>query len=140
MIRGAATSLFGDQSIHPAVRDIVNGSPVIEHLLYVMGSDQDELEQFRQTARSNPGEALRRIVVLEQFVKDELHKQSNGASGRDESGRFTPAKKELPPPAREVSGRASLPPNEADAAFNRGDVRSYMNAKNREQIAARKGR
>jgi hypothetical protein len=146
----AARSVFGDQAVHPAIKGIINESPVIADLLYVMGSNETELQQFIQTARTNPGEALRRAVVLEQYVKDELHKVSNGTSNgtradstapeRDESGRFLPAKKEAPPPAREVSGRASPPPNEADAAFNRGDARGYMNAKNREQIAARKGR
>jgi len=140
----AARSVFGDQNVHPAIKGIVNESPHIADLLYVMGSNSDELQQFIQTARSNPGEALRRVVMLEQFVKEELEKASNGhranSTERDENGRFIPAKKEAPPPAREVSGRASPPPNEADAAFNRGDARGYMNAKNREQLAARKGR
>ena len=140
----AARSVFGNPAVHPWIKGVINESPVIADLLYVMGSNQHELDQFLETARTNPGEALRRAVVLEQYVKEELEKASNGhranSTERDENGRFIPAKKEAPPPAREVSGRASLPGNEADAAFNRGDVRSYMNAKNREQMAARKGR
>lgn len=154
-IRSAASSLFGDQSIHPVIKGVVNESPVIADLLYVMGSNADELQQFIQVARTNPGEALRRAVVLEQIVKDELSKRahngdssggitpdgaSNGTPERDESGRFIAARKEAPPPAREVSGRATAPGNEVDAAFARGDVRSYMNAANRRDIAARKGR
>ena len=147
-IVSAARGLFGDQSIHPAIKGIVNESPVIADLLYVMGSSQSDFDEFIQTARTNPGEALRRAVMLEQLVKDELRKSSsNGKSAnstegeRDESGRFLPAKREAPPPpAREVSGRASPPTNEADAAFNRGDIRAYMNAKNREQFAQKKGR
>lgn len=150
-IRSAASSVFGDQTIHPALKEIVNDSPVIEDLLYVMGSDPVKLERFVQTARTNLREAVREVVTLEQTIKDQLKPASNGTSPangttdhttpeRDESGRFLPAKKEAPPPAREVSGRASLPPNEADAAFHRGDVRAYFDRKNREQIAQRKGR
>jgi len=152
-VQATAGVFFNDQAIHPAIKGLLNESPVLADLLYVMGSDQGELNQFIQVARTNPGEALRRAVVLEQYVKDELSKPSNGAAparaeaaspaphellDRDERGRFLA--KEAPPPAREVSGRASPPPNEADAAFHSGNVRAYINAKNREQLAARKGR
>ena len=146
-IVSAARGLFGDQAIHPVIKGVVNESPVIADLLYVMGSSQSDFDEFIQVARTNPGEALRRAVMLEQLVKDELRKSSSNGkpansteAERDESGRFLPAKREAPPPAREVSGRASPPLNEAEAAFNRGDVRSYMNAKNREQFNAKKGR
>ena len=146
----AARSVFGDQNVHPAIKGIVNESPVIADLLYVLGSQEAELQQFIQTAHTNPGEAIRRLITVENFVKEELQKasktSSNGAQAngkepeRDESGRFLPVKKEAPPPAREVSGRASLPGSETDAAFQRGDVRAYMNAANRRDLAARKGR
>src|SRR5215831_5234212 len=150
-VQATAGVFFNDQAIHPAIKGLLNESPVLADLLYIMGSDQGELNQFIQVARTNPGEALRRAVVLEQYVKDELSKSSNGAASkeptgpaphelldRDERGRFLA--KEAPPPAREVSGRASPPPNEADAAFHSGNVRAYINAKNREQLAARRGR
>jgi len=156
-ITAAARGLFGDQNIHPAIKGIVNDSPAIADLLYVMGYSAQDFDQFIQVARVNPGEAIRRVVLLEQLVKDELRKAHAPANGngkseaapveretpaRDESGRFisAPQKKEVsaPPPATEVSGRASPPPNDAEAAFNRGDVRAYFSAKNRAQLAERK--
>ena len=161
LIRSAATRLFQDQSVHPMVKGIVNESPVIEYALYAMEtSPPEQRDAFLQLARTNPGEASRQFFELEQHIKKLLQPGSNGTSAngtaatappetsappmelpdRDDLGRFIPAKKGLPPPATELSGRASTPPHEADAAFTRGDVRAYFNAKNREQIAARKGR
>ena len=150
-IVSAAQSVFSDQSVHPAIKGLINDSPVIADLLYVMGTGEADFADFIAAAKRNPGEAIRRVVLLEQLVKDELGKQpkANGAEPsageepeRDKAGRFLPAKKttEAPAPTREVSGRASPPADDADAAFARNDVRGYFAAANRRDIAAKQGR
>jgi hypothetical protein len=147
-IVSAARQVFSDQQIPPVIKAIVNDSPVIADLLYVMGSNQSDFDQFLQLAKTNPGEALRKAVLLEQLVKDELQKQSssNGATAeRDESGQFVskkpPAKKvsEAPPPASEVSSRSSPPKDASQAAFERGDFRAFRNEENRKEMVAKRG-
>jgi hypothetical protein len=145
-IASSAQGLFGNERIPDDIKRIVNNSPVIADLLYVMGSNAGELQEFLNLAQTNPDEALRKTVLLEHMVKEELAKNKQPSNGheaeRDESGRFVknaPAKA-APPPAREVSGKASPPPNDVDAAFQRNDVRAYINAANRRDLAAFKGR
>lgn len=144
--------IFNDQSIHPAVKGLINDSPVIADLLYVMGSKPEDFDEFVKLAQTNPGQAIRKVVLLESLVTDELKKQqtataTNGnANGqaRDESGQFVkaapPAKpvKEAPPPATEVSGKSSPPKDALEAAFDRDDFRAFRNEANR-QDRARKG-
>ena len=148
-IVSAAQSLFNDQAIHPAIKGLVNDSPAMTHVLYVMGSNQAEFNDFLSTAKSNPGEAIRRLVTLENLVMEELRKQSpsNGqVPERGEDGKFIsskpPARKpsEAPPPAREVSGRGAPPPDEVSAAFQRNDFNAFRNAANRRDLAKFKGR
>jgi hypothetical protein len=151
-ILGANERIFADQAIHPAVKGLINDSPVIADLLYTMGSTPEELDEFVALAKSNPSQAIRKVVLLESLVTDELRKAApapaNGNGGnpppRDESGHFvktTPAKpaKEAPPPATEVSGKSSPPKDAALAAFERGDTRAYMREMNRRDVAAKKG-
>lgn len=156
-ITSSAAAMFNDPSVHPVVKGILNDSPVIGDLLYVMGSNADDLAQFVGLAQRDPGTAIRNLVLLERLVVEELRGRSsqpavNGQEGepepeqeRDQSGRFVkaaaPAKRnEAPPPTREVSGRASPPTDDVDAAFARNDVRGYMAAANRRDIADRRGR
>ena len=146
-IASSAQALFANERIHPAIKGIVNDSPVIADLLYVMGSNADDFQEFLNLAQTNPSEALRKAVLLEHMVKEELAKNKQPPNGheaeRDESGRFVknaPQPKAAPPPAREVSGKASPPPNDVDAAFQRNDFQAFRNAANRRDLAAFKGR
>lgn len=152
-IVSAAQSIYNDAQVHPAVKGLLNDSSVMHHMLYVMGANEAEFRDFLDTSRSNPGEAIRRLVTLENLVKEELRKgqSSNGQEqpqpARGENGQFVsnkppPAKKpsEAPPPAREVSGRGSLPPDEVSAAFQRNDFSAFRNAANRRDMAQKQGR
>jgi hypothetical protein len=144
----AANAIFGDEQIPAAVRALVDQSPVLVDLLYVMGSKADELAEFIELARTNPGAAVRKAVLLERLVMEELEKGSAGKSGspqRDESGKFVPAKApekkvtEAPPPPKEVSGRGAAPPDEVESAAQSGDFASFRSAANRRDLARRRG-
>jgi|SRR5215831_3008129 len=155
-IRSTATAVFNDAAIPPVVKALLNESAVCADVLYVLGSDAKKFDDFLTLSKSNPGAALREIVLLEQLVQDELKKggkppsNGNGAEPgpeRDESGKFVSSKpppaaanKGAPPPAREVSGRAAAPPDASDAAFARGDFRAFREEENRRDLAARRGR
>jgi len=114
----------------------------------VMGSNADELAEFVSLAKTNPGAAIRKLVLVEKLVQEELAKggtpkaSSNGETAqRDETGKFLPAKKttSAPPPPRETSGRSSPPPDAVDRAVKEDDFAAYRAEQNRREIARRKG-
>jgi hypothetical protein len=148
-IRSTARDVFNDDGIPMAVKAMANDSPVLVDLMYVMGSNADELADFVSLAKSNPGAAIRKLVLVEKLVQEELArggtpKTANGngdAPQRDETGKFLPAKKttSAPPPPRETSGRSSPPPDESETAVKEGNFAVYREVENRREIARRKG-
>ncbi len=143
-INTTAKAIFGDAKIPAAIKAIVDQSPVLVDLLYVMGSKGEDFTEFLELARTNPGAAIRKAVLLERLVTDELAKGSDSGAGRDDSGKFTkqaPEKKvtEAPPPPKEVSGRGSQPTDEVETAAKTGDFAAFRAAGNRRDIARRKG-
>jgi len=147
-IRSTARDVFNDDGIPLAVKALANDSPVLVDLMYVMGSNADELAEFVSLAKTNPGAAIRKLVLVEKLVQEELAKggtpkaSSNGETAqRDETGKFLPAKKttSAPPPPRETSGRSSPPPDAVDRAVKEDDFAAYRAEQNRREIARRKG-
>lgn len=147
-IAPAAKAILGDAAVPPVVKALVDGSPVMIDLLYVLGSKADELTSFVNLARTNPLEAVRKIAVMENLVKGEMGKTTSGQAQRGEDGKFqpadktTPEKKETkaPPPAHEVAGRGAPPPDEAESAVKSNDFRAFKAAADRKDIARRQGR
>lgn len=149
-IKDTANALWNDQQIPGALKDLVGGSDVLADVLYVLGSKSEDLESFVEQARTNPAAAVRKFVLLEHLVQEELQKgKSSGEPeipARDESGKFTktppPAKPvtSAPPPPREASGRSSAPPDEVESASKDGDFARYREAANRREIERRRGR
>lgn len=145
-IVSAAQSLAGDAQIPMAVKAMFEQSDVMTDLLYVMGAKPAEFEEFLALARSNPAAAIRKMVLTESLVSAELAKTAKPAaagadSKRDETGKFSPAKKvtEAPPPPREASGRSAPPADEAQVAAGAGDFTRFKNAANRRDLARRTG-
>lgn len=148
-IRESASKIFSDQQIPNAVKAIINDSPEMVDLLYTLGSDADGLKDFIQLAKTNPGQAIRKAVLMEKLVQEELSKSSGTASEdgtptRDSSGKFVakeekeaPAKPvtRAPAPPREASGRSAAPPDAVEAAFKSGDFAAYRDAQNRRDLA-----
>jgi hypothetical protein len=135
-VSSATNALMSDPQIAPAVKQILNESDVLVDVMYVLGSDGAELAKFVSLAKSNPGQALRKIALTEQLVKAELAKPAGERSTteRDESGKFVsskakdetsaPPQSKAPRPPVEVGGRGSAPEDGALAAVKAGDFRS----------------
>lgn len=143
-INETATAIFTDAKVPEQVKSLLSDSPVLVDLLYVLGSKPEDLSDFLGSARSSAGAAIRKIVLVERLVMDELAKGSSGteATGRGEDGKFkAPEKKttEAPPPPKEVGGRGGSPPDEVEDAVKRNDFTAFHEAENRRELARRKG-
>lgn len=142
-----AVQISRDEKIHPAVKAILDDSDVLADLMYVMGSDEDEFSLFLTEARERPGKAIRRAVLLEHLVEQELAKGTKQSEPlRGENGQFQaaakpPAKKTTaaPAPPAEVSARSSPPENEIMRAVSNGDMRTAIAAERRRLLAQAKG-
>ena len=141
--------ILSDTKISSAVKVLLNESPVLVDLLYVMGSDEKELSAFIDDARLNPGAAIRKAVLLERLVMDELSKSVKppkaGSESSDEEAvqleSKLPGKKSIktPPPPDEVSGTKGSLPDEAESAFASGKFAQFRDAQNRKDLARMKG-
>lgn len=167
-IEGTAKTIYTDKAIQPLVKALLSESPILADLMYVLGSKPEQLDEFVDMARSRPGEAVRRLVLLEKLTKEELAKAAkpaaettsdngdesedkgspNGtAAGRDANGKFVsgtppPAKKlsQAPPPATELSGTRGAPEDPVDKAGKTQDFRAYQAAANARDLARKQGR
>lgn len=99
--------------IAPEVAGMISNSPVLPDLLYVLGADKAQLDDFLETAKSDPVKAIRLVVLTEQMVIDELRKAAKPADAeKPPVTRVTP----VPPrPASEVNTRGATPPDELAA-------------------------
>jgi hypothetical protein len=141
-----AKNIFNANDVNPAVKAVLNDSDVLVDLMYAIGQGED-FQEFLSEAKTNPGKAIRRAVLMEKLVKEELAKSPAAETPRDSSGKFQsrdeepPAEKpttKAPPPPRESSGRASAPPDELQAAIAANDTARYMREANRRDIARRR--
>lgn len=146
-----ARDIFNANDVNPAVKAVLNDSDVLVDLMYALGKGED-FQEFLSEAKTNPGKAIRRAVLIEKLVKEELAKGPRSTDtvetpARDASGKFQksesepPAEKpttKAPPPPRESSGRASAPPDELQAAIAANDTARYMREANRRDIARRR--
>lgn len=149
----AVRAIFEDKAIHPAVQQLVNASPVFTDLLYVIGGNEADMADFLSSAKTNPVEAIRKTVLLEQLVMEEIKKggksdkdapkETEGETQeRDASGRFKAPQTKIssaPRPTKEVSGRGAAPPDPEEAARQRGDFRGWMKLRNARDLARMKG-
>jgi hypothetical protein len=157
-IGNATRAILGEEGIHPAVKDLVGGSPVLVDVMYALGSDAAELETFINLAKSNPASAIRKFVLLEHLTTEELQKGSRaakdpaaetgeaGATERGEDGKFvsqktTPVKQRpvAPPPPEELNTRGSARPDPIDAAVRNDDFASFKAEEDRRDLARRRG-
>jgi hypothetical protein len=163
-ISATARTISGDKAIQPAVKAIIDQSPVMVDVLYVLGSKAEDLQEFIEQARTDPGAAIRRIVLTEQLVQAELKKggtpassgaaADEGAAGSDgqpvrgADGKFTGTKPPIPEPKvsrapappHEVSGRGSAPGDVVESAVRNNDFGRFREEQNSRDLAKRKGR
>lgn len=144
-IRSAAKSIAESADVHPAVKSVLTDSAVLADVLYTLNSKEGELASFIQLAKENPNAAIRKAVLLEHLISQELSKGAPSETERDESGKFVaqkPAKKvtEAPPPPREASGRNAAPPDDVASASKTLDFAAYRAAQNRRDLQRSQGR
>lgn len=142
-----AKDIFSDESVNPAVKAVLNDSDVLVDVMYVMGSKAEDLAEFLEEAKTAPGKAIRRAVLLERLVKEELGKSAKPAKREEpeedfeeEEDEAPPAKKvtKVGPPPREASGRAAAPPDEVASAVSANDARRYFKEQNRRDLQRRR--
>jgi hypothetical protein len=131
---------------------VLNDSPVLADLLYVIGGTAASKNEFLDACRSNPSKALRVALLMEQDIVTELGRSK--ISTRDTKGQFKPALVE--PPAKKGPEAAPAPPIEighrgngsvdetakALSAIERGDdsaFRTWKQAEDRKALAKRRG-
>lgn len=124
------------------VSQVVGESPVFEHLMYAIGQQGEE---FLALVKSNPQMALKKAVILESLVMEELSKgKTTEEKPRDDKGQFLPPEKkaktvsDAPPPPHEVGGKGTPPADEVEAALKSGDQTRYNDLMNRRDLANRK--
>jgi hypothetical protein len=148
--------ILGDNKIPGAIKAIINDSPVLVDLLHVIGSKPADLQEFIDLAHSSPGQAIRKAILLERLVMEELEKGTGKGEKaepekeetgdeetpeRDDKGKFVSPKKitKAPPPPEEVGGSKGAPPDEVEAAAKAKDFASFRSAANRRDLARAKG-
>lgn len=138
---------LNEKDFHPAVRHIIEKSPVLSDLLYAIGQDSDNLADFVATSKSDPALAIRKAVLIEKLVIDELSKPAAGTE-RDANGKFVKSEEKpaeskrisaAPPIAEEAGGKGAAAADILQAAVKNGDVTAYMTEQNRRDLASRKG-
>lgn len=137
---------------------LINDSPVLADLIYVIGGSDESRTNFLNAARSNPTKAQRVAIMIEQDIQAKLAKGSDAGTERNERGRFAavpkgdgepiPAKRgpeDTPAPPIEIGHRGGGTMDEAERALKaieRGDenaVRAWLRAENAKDLRRRRG-
>jgi hypothetical protein len=160
VIEATAKELVGNKELPGVIVAMFNDTPVLGDLLYVMGSKPGEMSDFIALSKRSPGEAVRKLALIEHLVKEELAStkagtpaakagEGEGAPARGNDGKFQAAAPEKPPakkvtsapaPPSETGGRQAAPPDEVEQAAKTQDFRAYRKAANERDIAAKHGR
>jgi hypothetical protein len=144
-----AKRIFQGQEVPAVIREVLNESDVLIDVLYTLGKDAEGLAEFLDLAKTKPGQAMRKAILVEKLVAEELGKGGSTAATsspeRGSDGKFVsqkpPEKKttSAPPPPKETSGRSGPPADEVESAVKSDDFAAYRAAQNRRELAARKG-
>jgi hypothetical protein len=153
----SVTSPFVKEMLKPDISrevfGVMNDSPVLADLLYVIGGDEASKNDFLEACRSNPSKALRVALLMEQDIVKELGKGKTSAV-RDDKGQFTPEVKAAPAkkgpeaapnPPIEIHHRGGGEMDESERALSqieRGDsnaFRDWKRAEDRKAMARRRG-
>lgn len=137
VINPALQSLTGSQAVAPAVKGMLESSPVMMDLLYTIGEDAAELADFVKLAETDPAKAIRKLVTVEALVMDKLRNGKSEAKEPEKKATPVKPKTEAPAPPKEVGGRGSATEDPAMAAAGARDVRGAFREFDRK---AREGR
>ena len=130
------TTILQDQGIKPAVKELINDSDVVADVIYALGNDPKQLEEFRAMSTTKQ---LRYIATLENGIIEGLDAGKQDAP-RNDKGQFAskepPAKPktQAPKPPSPVSGVATGAFDVSDESLSADDWMRKRNA----QLAAKK--
>ncbi len=79
-----AKTLMEDAAVPDTVRSALSASPVLADVLYVIGTDPANVKDFIETAKTDPGAAIRKAAIIERLVMEELEKASGSKTGSGE--------------------------------------------------------
>lgn len=157
-VKPAADSIMSDKGIADPIKAMIGSSRVFVDVMYVL-SEPKALADFISTARSNPAEAIRKLVLTEQLVITELAKAKGGKKDdaavddkgddgktRDATGKFVSDKEKssgaasetkprAPKPVSEVGGRGTASEDPLVAAAKAGSFRNFDAEMNRRRQA-----
>ena len=124
-----------DPAINQSVKDMLDESEILPHVLFTIGSKPADRADFIQMAKSNPAKAKRFLASVENLIYAEL--DGNKSTPHVEK---PPAKQQTsaPKPPAEVGGRASAPGDSLVAAAAANDFRAFKAELNRRALASHK--
>jgi hypothetical protein len=125
---------------------VINDSPVLADLLYTIGGTEATKADFLDTCRTNPGKALRVVLLMEQEIVKELGKGKAGKDGGEGKkagegdGKAAPeaVKPRAPKPPAEVGGRGAPGEDALISAAKAGDYRTFEAEQTRRALASRR--
>jgi hypothetical protein len=137
-IAPAVKTIIEDKAIPVPVTGIINDSPVFVDLMYVL-AEPSALADLIQTAKTNPAAAIRKIVLTEQLVMEELKKaaKTEEVKPSEEKDKAPEPKPRAPKPPAEVGGRNAATEDAATAAARSGNFSAFEAEQNRKYAAAR---
>jgi polyhydroxyalkanoate synthesis regulator phasin len=129
-IKSATTDIMGKAPLF--VQSFVNDSEVLGELLYTL-ADQTTLSNLLETAKTNPGKALRVLRDMELDIQKAL---SKAPEAKPEEKAPEP-KPRAPKPPSEVGGRGAATEDAATAAARDGNFAAFEAEQRRRHFVAR---
>ncbi len=131
-IKAATSDIVGKAPLF--VQSFVNDSEVLGDLLYTL-ADQTTLNNLLETAKSNPGKALRVLRDMELDIQKALTKPEVKVEGKPEDKAPEP-KPRAPKPPSEVGGRGAATEDAATAAARDGNFGAFEAEQRRKHFHA----
>lgn len=134
----------GKREIEPFLSRMIQDSPYLPHMMYVIGGSEETRADFAEAVRRDPQKASRLVAMMETAIAEELNRKSSSGNvaPKDSPKEVTP--RAVPPPI-EIGNRGSGPADESERAMRaieKGDDNAFANwkrAEDRKELARRKG-
>lgn len=133
-IQSAAKEIFSSEKAPLFIKGFINDSEVIGELLYTL-ADQTTLNNLLETAKTNPGKALRVLRDMELDVQKALSKPEVKPEAKPEE-KAPEAKPRAPKPPSEVGGRGAATENADVAAARDGNFSAFEAEQRRKHFRA----
>lgn len=134
-VRPAAKALWENQQIIAPVKVAIGNSELALDLMYVLGGDEAQFNQFLETAKTDPVKAIKYIGKVEDLIRAE---QSKAKAAPEKKEAPVQPQPRAPKPPSEVGGRGSAAEDGLVAAARANDFRAFEAEQTRRVMASRK--